>query len=67
MCIWAVYTTYTEEASYNHVNKQVLDPATGLLPSVGIYQVTTKTKCEGTILTLSPTQAKQTLQTKHTI
>jgi len=58
MCIWAVYTTYTKEASYNHGNKQVLDPATGLLPSVLIHPVTTKTKCEGTILTLSLTQPK---------
>jgi hypothetical protein len=60
MCIWAAYTT----ASYNLGNKQVLDLATGLLPSVGTYPVTTKIKCEGTILTLSLTQAKQTLQTK---
>ena len=67
MCIWAVYTTDTKEASYNHGKKKVLDPATGLLPSVHIYPVTTKTKYEGPILSLSLTQAKQTLQTKHVI
>jgi hypothetical protein len=53
MCISAVYTTYTIEAPYNNGNKQALVPATGLLPTVCIYPITTKTKREGTILSLS--------------